>query len=291
MSSLFCFFFSSRRRHTRLQGDWSSDVCSSDLSPPRRAAEEPESPTVHEEGASQFQQVHAFNVQRLPVARDQDDDSQAHGRFRRRHHDHKQNKHLAIELAESLAEGDKRQIHSVQHQLDGHENRDDVALEDKRNDAQPEQDGAEDQVVVRRDHPQLLFSRCASTSAPRIATRIRNEVSSNGYTNSRNSIVARPCVEATLPGRTPVVTGPDLAIVAARNAVSATANGIPAVAASLEKFVRSSTPAFSSMITSTKSTMIAPAYTMICTAATNSAPRRRYRPASATITTISDSAL
>src|SRR5205807_5365764 len=28
------FFFSSRRRHTRLQGDWSSDVCSSDLSPP-----------------------------------------------------------------------------------------------------------------------------------------------------------------------------------------------------------------------------------------------------------------
>src|SRR5256885_3875032 len=31
----FCFFFSSRRRHTRLQGDWSSDVCSSDL-PDRR---------------------------------------------------------------------------------------------------------------------------------------------------------------------------------------------------------------------------------------------------------------
>src|SRR5256885_3375645 len=29
------FFFSSRRRHTRLQGDWSSDVCSSDLIPLR----------------------------------------------------------------------------------------------------------------------------------------------------------------------------------------------------------------------------------------------------------------
>src|ERR1022692_526424 len=28
------FFFSSRRRHTRLQGDWSSDVCSSDLGLP-----------------------------------------------------------------------------------------------------------------------------------------------------------------------------------------------------------------------------------------------------------------
>src|SRR5256885_3293414 len=31
-STFMFFFFSSRRRHTRLQGDWSSDVCSSDLS-------------------------------------------------------------------------------------------------------------------------------------------------------------------------------------------------------------------------------------------------------------------
>src|SRR5256885_4458489 len=35
-SSCF-FFFSSRRRHTRLQGDWSSDVCSSDLIVDNRA--------------------------------------------------------------------------------------------------------------------------------------------------------------------------------------------------------------------------------------------------------------
>src|SRR5690606_41202003 len=28
---LLCFFFSSRRRHTRFSRDWSSDVCSSDL--------------------------------------------------------------------------------------------------------------------------------------------------------------------------------------------------------------------------------------------------------------------
>src|SRR2546429_2619174 len=30
-SQLYCFFFSSRRRHTRCSRDWSSDVCSSDL--------------------------------------------------------------------------------------------------------------------------------------------------------------------------------------------------------------------------------------------------------------------
>src|ERR1039457_5287329 len=33
LSFCFFFFFSSRRRHTRLQGDWSSDVCSSCLFP------------------------------------------------------------------------------------------------------------------------------------------------------------------------------------------------------------------------------------------------------------------
>src|SRR5437764_13630476 len=32
------FFFSSRRRHTRYIGDWSSDVCSSDLGKRRRRA-------------------------------------------------------------------------------------------------------------------------------------------------------------------------------------------------------------------------------------------------------------
>src|SRR5205807_3594270 len=45
-----CFFFSSRRRHTRLQGDWSSDVCSSDLEVPapktRIALKDPRRPKV-----------------------------------------------------------------------------------------------------------------------------------------------------------------------------------------------------------------------------------------------------
>src|SRR5690242_20971199 len=38
---MFAFFFSSRRRHTRLTCDWSSDVCSSDLEP-----------TIAEQGAN-----------------------------------------------------------------------------------------------------------------------------------------------------------------------------------------------------------------------------------------------
>src|SRR4051812_50002653 len=37
----FCFFFSSRRRHTRLTCDWSSDVCSSDLRGQRLVLRQP----------------------------------------------------------------------------------------------------------------------------------------------------------------------------------------------------------------------------------------------------------
>src|SRR2546421_2089657 len=39
LCTFFFFFFSSRRRHTRSDRDWSSDVCSSDLSLPCRAAD------------------------------------------------------------------------------------------------------------------------------------------------------------------------------------------------------------------------------------------------------------
>src|SRR5207248_4186272 len=36
VSGFLAFFFSSRRRHTRSYGDWSSDVCSSDLAADQR---------------------------------------------------------------------------------------------------------------------------------------------------------------------------------------------------------------------------------------------------------------
>src|SRR5438270_9946597 len=50
---LHCFFFSSRRRHTRFDCDWSSDVCSSDLwrgkgrSPLRPRESQPQQPEQH----------------------------------------------------------------------------------------------------------------------------------------------------------------------------------------------------------------------------------------------------
>src|SRR5437867_5531180 len=44
----FTFFFSSRRRHTRSYGDWSSDVCSSDLLQQRLLAKQRSSPVLTE---------------------------------------------------------------------------------------------------------------------------------------------------------------------------------------------------------------------------------------------------
>src|SRR3712207_8245391 len=40
MFAIFFFFFSSRRRHTRYWRDWSSDVCSSDLTFAQNNAEQ-----------------------------------------------------------------------------------------------------------------------------------------------------------------------------------------------------------------------------------------------------------
>src|SRR5271157_934951 len=114
----------------------------------------------------------------MPVTRGQNNNAEAHSRFRGRNNDHKKHKDLAVGLAQGLAEGDKSQIDGVEHELNGHEEGDNVALEHEGHDAQSKEDGAENQVVVRRHHDQ--FSRWASTMAPRMATRIRKEVSSNG---------------------------------------------------------------------------------------------------------------
>src|SRR5439155_17159206 len=52
---LFFFFFSSRRRHTRWPRDWSSDVCSSDLSLTRVHGARPEG---HESKTGAFYGAH-----------------------------------------------------------------------------------------------------------------------------------------------------------------------------------------------------------------------------------------
>src|SRR5258706_10910478 len=70
------FFFSSRRRHTRLVSDWSSDVCSSDLGGPVNVIEYGEGPPlvfVHGLGGSWpnwLEQLPHFGRSRRVIAMD-----------------------------------------------------------------------------------------------------------------------------------------------------------------------------------------------------------------------------
>src|SRR5688500_12979437 len=60
-SKNFYFFFSSRRRHTRLQGDWSSDVCSSDLADATRLSAEDRRASRGAETQEVAQLIRTFN--------------------------------------------------------------------------------------------------------------------------------------------------------------------------------------------------------------------------------------
>src|SRR2546430_7064385 len=75
---MWIFFFSSRRRHTRFDCDWSSDVCSSDLFTARNdfntlASDDewtaPISPEVGPDGALWYVDWYNYIVQHNPIPR------------------------------------------------------------------------------------------------------------------------------------------------------------------------------------------------------------------------------
>src|SRR5256884_5215287 len=74
----YCFFFSSRRRHTRCSRDWSSDVCSSDLQFGKKIA-------IHSYGPAGARDAVRAGTDSLEHATDMDDATIAemakHGTF------------------------------------------------------------------------------------------------------------------------------------------------------------------------------------------------------------------
>src|SRR5256885_6605332 len=64
------FFFSSRRRHTRLQGDWSSDVCSSDLAPVGAVRKIWDKTGWKKDEVDLYELNEAFSVQAIAVIRE-----------------------------------------------------------------------------------------------------------------------------------------------------------------------------------------------------------------------------
>ncbi len=102
--------------------------------------------------------VHSFirfdlvDVERVPGAEDGDDDGQAYGGFSRGHHHDEEDEDLPADLMPLVREGDEGQVDGVEHQLDRHEDGDDVALDEEGGNAEREEDGAEHEIVGDRDN-------------------------------------------------------------------------------------------------------------------------------------------
>ena len=56
-----------------------------------------------------------------------------------------------------MGKGDKGEVHRVEHELNGHEDGDDVALDEERADADGEEDRGQDQVVGDGHHAAIFL--------------------------------------------------------------------------------------------------------------------------------------
>src|SRR5260370_8583430 len=134
------------------------------------------------------------HIQSFTRAIDSNDDRQSHRGLGGGHYHDEEDEHLPAERVPVRGEGHERKVHAVQHQLDRHEDRDDVALDQEPEHAAPEQDSTQYQIVGERDHlyPSSLLvprapasGRLASTPAPMTAIRISTDVTSKGRTKPR----------------------------------------------------------------------------------------------------------
>ena len=74
-----------------------------------------------------FQLVEFIDLDRSPIAEQHDQDRQADGRLGRRHGEDEEDEDLAGHVAQVVREGDEVQVHGEQHQLDRHQQHDQVA--------------------------------------------------------------------------------------------------------------------------------------------------------------------
>ena len=88
----------------------------------------------------QLQNAGLVHIKRLAITKDRNDDSQTHRSFRSRDRHHDEHEKLPGHVLKETRERHERQIHSIQHQLDTHEHRDHVALDDHARHSNREQD-------------------------------------------------------------------------------------------------------------------------------------------------------
>src|ERR1022692_2356740 len=115
---------------------------------------------------SEFQTRDVFDVRRLPGPKERDDNGKADSNFSRSHSDDEENKHLRVVIGQAgvhskSREGNERKICGVQHQLQTHENDDDVATQHDAGEADREKQAANNQVVSESNH--VIAVRVCST--------------------------------------------------------------------------------------------------------------------------------
>ena len=88
----------------------------------------------------------------MPRAEDRDDDGEADGGLGGGDDHDEEDKDLSLDGVAHVGKGDKGEIDSVEHELDRHEDGDDVALDKKAADADGEEHCGQDEVVADGDH-------------------------------------------------------------------------------------------------------------------------------------------
>ena len=124
--------------------------------------------------------VEVVNAELLLQAVHGDCDRQPDGRLGGRQREDEEDENLATARADGavIGEGHQRDIDRVEHQLDAHDDQDDVASRQNSPGADEEQHHGEYQVLMQGRHQ--CVSRLASRTAPTTATSSTSETSSKG---------------------------------------------------------------------------------------------------------------
>src|SRR6476619_632259 len=123
-----------------------------------------------------------FDVQRATLPEEGDREREADRGLARRYSNDKYREHLAGQIGQAARERDQVEVDGVQHELDRHENRQEVPPDEHAQKSDREQEERNDEVVVDGDVHQSTFSaeRFPRTTAPIMATRRNTEATSKG---------------------------------------------------------------------------------------------------------------
>src|SRR5688572_23861058 len=123
---------------------------------------------------SALHQIDVFDRDRAAVAEVDDEDGEADGGLGGGHGQNQHGEDLAHQVAEMRREGDQVDVDGEQHELDRHQDDDDVlAVEEHAEDAQREDDGGDGQVMGKADLQHHTPPRVGTLTSSTDCSRVR----------------------------------------------------------------------------------------------------------------------